>query len=437
MKKKIKKKEKEMYQHMNKVGFNVGAAQTKKIVDVKSNNHYGILLTTQKQIEDFQQKSGMRKRYTNEYQYHYWALIARIQLENDILDIAIPTAVFNYKQNISGAAVEFHLKDVEEASELAKSIALEKANEIIASEFGIKLFEMLPIIEWINTPLNTCHVHPGNLTTFSGTDYAKTINDPGVCFPLDEPTNQASFSSILCHGANDIAKMVRTEYRFANFEDGNNTYHHGKCLQYVRGYNYELHEEFSPIQSMFFGTKKITKFECADYHMKDGFDDNLENSFVEKIVELFKASDYEPDTTLVLEDNLSTKAVKTNTVAVHQTYGNYYSKPAYQPTLLEHSTSDIDDIIEEMRDVLMENGYQRAQVIGWSFDTLLKFYERIREEEEEKKIGVTTTTTTSVIEWKESREARDFACKFIGMTDMLIDDMTEEEFEELLEKYNF
>lgn len=437
-----KKKDKPMYQHMNKIGFQTPAVQTKKIVDKASNNHYGVLLTTQKQIEDFQEKSGMRRKYTSEYQYHYWALVARIQLENDILDIAIPTAVFNYKQNISGAAVEFHLKDVETASNLAKEIALAKANEIVASEFGTKLFEMLPIIEWINVPLNTCHVHPGALTSFSGTDYSKTIGDPGVCFPLDEPVNQASFSSILCHGANDIAKMVRTEYRFANFEDGNNVYYHGKCLQYIRGYEYELHESFSPIQAMFFGNTKVTKMSCEDYHMKDGFDDTLENTFIEQIVQLFKDCNYEPDTSLVLKENLTTKTTAVARGYTQPTYANYYSKPKHQPTLLD-STSDIDDIIEEMRDVLIDAGYHRTQVIGWHFDTLFKFYERVLEEqadkreEEEKKIGVTTTTTTSVIEWKESREARNFAYRFIGLTDTMIDDMEEEEFEELLEKYNF
>jgi hypothetical protein len=371
----MSKKNKKKANKMNQVGFNV--APVKKIVDVVSNNHFGLLLTTQKQIEDFQTKSGMMKKYVSEYQYHYWALVGRVKLGSDVLDIAIPTAVFNYKQTVSSGAVGFHLNDVETESNNAKSIAEQKSLEIINGDLGRKITEMLPIIEWIMTPFNTCHVHPGQLASFSGTDYSKTINDPGIVFPLDEPSEQASFSSILCHSKDNSARMVRTEYRFANFEEGNNVYKHGVCVQYVKGYREEYTEEMSPIAQMFFGEPKAKVKEVEDYHMKDRCDDrDMTGSFIEKIVEIFKDSDYEPDTSLVFESNI----IKEPKIVVHSV--NHYNVKGKSPSV--SSLIDYADNFEEMRDVLVEEGYMRSQVMSWGYDTLVKFYNRVLGEREER-----------------------------------------------------
>jgi len=420
---------------MNQIGFNTVEVQGKKIVDVKSDNHFGLLLTTQKQIEDFQTKSGMMKKYISEYQYHYWALVGRVRIESDVLDIAIPTAVFNYKQTVSSGAVGFHLNDVETASKASQEIAQAKAMEIINGQLGQRIASLLPIIEWVLVPFNTCHVHPGQLTTFSGTDYAKTIGDPGIVYPLDEPKEQASFSSILCHSKDNSARMVRTEYRFANFEDGNNVYHHGACVQYVKGYKTESIESFSPIKQMFFGESKTKVHEVEDYHMKDRCSDaDLTGSFVEQIVEIFKECDYEPDTSMVFETNIVKEIFTRVNYYPANPYGSkkFKTKDTAVNSLLDYQ---VDDRFEEMRDKLVEEGYQRSQVMSWGYDTLIKFYDRVMEEEI-KRIMFEEDDGFSVYEYKTDKKAIEFLLAN-GYSEGSINSMSEESIEMILLQFGY
>jgi hypothetical protein len=303
--KKNKNKEKQMNYFSKQVVKKETTPQL-KITDTRSTKHFGILLTTQQSIEEFQAKSGMDKAFTTEYQFHYWALVARIKIQDEILDIALPTVMFNYKQEVNGAAVDFHLKDVEEASTRNANLANVIAGVLIESSFGQFISSSFPDVEWINVPMNTCHVHPGTLSSFSGTDYSKTISDPGICFPLSEPQGQSSFSSIICHDTSNSnkAKLVRTEYRNATKVENEIQYLHGTCFAYIRD-NRTIEIPF--IQSIF--TMEKAKV-SPSYINKDGTVVLENNEMMQSIVDEFnKLQDWSANTDDIIASRITSKRV--------------------------------------------------------------------------------------------------------------------------------
>lgn len=334
MKKKINNKNKQKDKKMNTVIQSLEPQL--KIIDKKSNKHFGILLITQSSIEDFQIKSDMKKKFVSEYQFHYWALVARIKVNDEILDIAIPTVLFNYKQEVSQGSVKFHLKDVEEASNANLELANACANMLIKSDFCTYLLSIFPNIEWINVPMNTCHVHPDSYSSFSGTDYSKNIKDPGIVFPLANPLNQPSFSSILCHDTanQNIAKMVHTEYRNANKVGNDIIYEHGTCLAYIRD-NRII--EYPLIQALF--TQKQTDI-IPSYINRDGTVVLENNDLLNNIIKEFdKMTYWNPYTTDIKAEKIIKKQ---NTI---QPYGNIYGNKVNKNQTFSDYWDDDDDFM--------------------------------------------------------------------------------------------
>ena len=204
-----------------------------KITDAKQKKHLGILLVPADTMSEVTKKSGKLATH-NEYQVHYWFLNVRYKLSDDsIVDIALPTVMFNYEQSVSSAAVEFDLTKVEETSQAVEPLHNVEINKILNDQdFGIairkatKLFGVEP--EFISMPFGTIHRHPGNLLSFSGTDLAKTSDNPGICYPFgeipeDDIPFKPSFSSIMIHKGGKTM-LGHTEYRTASRGDNTVAY---------------------------------------------------------------------------------------------------------------------------------------------------------------------------------------------------------------------
>lgn len=343
------------------------------ITDVLSTKHFGILLTTQQSIEEFQAKSNMLKAFTTEYQYHYWALVARIRINDEILDIAIPTVLYNYRQTVSGASVSFHLNDVEAMSNATAPMAEAIANVLIQSSFGQKLSEMFGNnIEWINAPVNTCHVHPGQMSVFSGTDYSKTVNDPGICFPLIEPHEDASFSSIICHDTTrkNIAKIVRTEYRFANRDGNKINYLHGSCIAYFRGYSKTRTVTYPPIQSLFKNKRdEVIDESFPSYFTTDGNGIVLQNNeMLEKIIEIFNEIDFSPNT-----DNVKAENIEKPVYGYQANYGGGTFRHQHN----QHSSYTPPVSVQEMERKCIEAGFDPDMVKKQTYKDVKALYENV------------------------------------------------------------
>jgi len=148
------------------MAYNLMNRNTNKIVDTVDLNNFGVLLHDMKTIETFQEKSGMQGKYRVEYQHHYVAAIGRIEAGGQILDIAIPLVMYNYPQEVSGAAIEFNLPEVAEMNEKAIPLAVKKFEELQ----DCNMFEALVNMgfnNWEISGFHSNHQHPGSNDTKS------------------------------------------------------------------------------------------------------------------------------------------------------------------------------------------------------------------------------------------------------------------------------
>jgi hypothetical protein len=246
-----------------------------------------------------------------EYQVHYWALTFRIKTEDSILDICIPTTFFNYKQDVTGAHIDFELTDVESQSDalapvhtmqVQKLINELKVNEsirkIIPEEFEMNL---------ISTSLNSIHKHPGGSMhqAFSGMDLntSHTYNT-GIVFPLAEAKEQSNFAGIMAHDGSDN-RIARFEYRIANGEvtqadDSEIVYKKGRCMCYVKGV-----EQSSKIEKMIGIKDKDISY--SKYYEIPTTIENCE--IFNAIRNLWDNLDFEPFTQFVIPSNVANKVV--------------------------------------------------------------------------------------------------------------------------------
>lgn len=302
-----------------------------KIIDKKNLKNYGVLFWDYKFSEALQEKSGMSGEYTVEYQMHYIAAVGRIQADGQILDVAIPLACVHYEQEVSGAAIEFDLRDVTKATDEVMNKAVEKFEELEKTDFMQKLYEN-GFNDWTIVPLNSIHTHPGKLLSFSGVDYRKDIGNPGVVFPLSSGTNESNFASIQIH-VDGYAELGHTEYRLFNEDKGGNkVYEKGRCLTIIRGYDEPepVKPAPGPIDDIFGVEPEWNvrpKKNRPDKIIADEMPDSRNKSFENELLSMWKTCDFEPDYSQIDSKNIlryrKTKDTSTN---------------KYQPSLFGSST---------------------------------------------------------------------------------------------------
>ena len=201
------------------------------IKDLWTNSNQGIILIDQPSIQDIYTKSGKLAK-DNEFQVHYWSLIFRFRAaDQSILDICIPTVYFNYKQEVSGAAIDFSLKDVKEMSAKVEPIHNMKVNELLATPIKSELESLFNVqFESTHADFGSIHRHPGSSASqsFSGTDLDTDSDDFGVVFPFERASNDApNFAGIMAID-DDTCNIAHFEYRTANGTLGTD-------LEYVEG----------------------------------------------------------------------------------------------------------------------------------------------------------------------------------------------------------
>jgi len=287
-----------------------------RIIDVVNKNNFGVLFQDTKTIERFQNLSGMEGAYKVEYQHHYINLVGRIEADGQILDIAIPMALYNYHQEVSGASVEFNLGEVGKANDIAMKTAIEKFNEFETTEMYKELVDF-GITDWQLVGLNSVHAHPTGVNGFSGTDLRTDIKHPGVNFPLSEGKSIPNFASILQH-RESYAEIIHTEYRIFNgVVGGERHYAKGRCLTINRGFESDVAEEAEEIPAgvidLIFGTirpqapKPKPEKDRKDFVLQNQFADATIDKvklFSDEMMKLWKECEFEPDLSNVLKTNV-------------------------------------------------------------------------------------------------------------------------------------
>ncbi len=285
----------------------------RKIVDLKDPSSLGVILFQDKDIQAITKNTGPLVN-ANEYQVHYHFLNGRAIFEDDsYIDIAIPTCYFNYKQEVSGSSVDFHLDDVDTASEMLKVVADTKYNELMASPIAAHIESMFSDItfEWKAVNLGTIHKHPGSLDSFSGTDLSTKIEDPGICFPLgviEKDYYKPSFSSILLHKTGKTV-VGHTEYRLAAQDAETVSYYKGRCITLVSGT-----QVTSSLVEQLLGVLTPD----TSYIEKDNV--TTVPAVVTELYKQLKELDYNASTEFIKSDNVSTKTYAPTTYT--STYAN-------------------------------------------------------------------------------------------------------------------
>lgn len=273
--------------------------QDPKIFDKNNPSNTGILYWQQETLEQIADLSGPLAK-SNEFQIHYWALVTRLKFsDNSVIDIAFPTAIFNYAQEVNPSHIDFELKDVNAISE-----ALQPVHNVVTNQLLPKLQKTFVdsdhfSVEFLSVPLNTMHRHPTGVASFSGTDLRKDHEkDTGIVFPLKTGNETPSFSSIIY---NNPVKLIHTEYRTATGDVTTKEgiqYQKGRCATFVKGNTLQ-----PSMAERFLGHKAtntsylVDKTNIADIH---------------PLLEILNEIEYTPNTQFIKADNL-TKKVYTNT----------------------------------------------------------------------------------------------------------------------------
>lgn len=130
-----------------------------KIQDFVTEDYLGVLCLDAKTLQDIYENSG-KLAEENEFQVHYWFLnLRKINEDGTIIDIQIPTVVYNYEQEVSFTSIDFQLEDVTKISDSLEEVANQKAKQILLNP---KLKEYIKKHNLIvsNVALGTLHRHP-------------------------------------------------------------------------------------------------------------------------------------------------------------------------------------------------------------------------------------------------------------------------------------
>ena len=268
-----------------------------KIHDVPVSNAVGITLWDHKTLQEVFERSGPLAK-PNEFQFHYWALnLRKVFSDGSILDISIPTVLFNYKQEVSGAAIDFELKDVDEVSNAVLPLHDQEVSVLLDKLKAAKF----PIGDYVLTSvnLNSVHRHPGGRSqSFSATDLrADHTAETGVVYPLSEGEKKPNFASIMAI-VNGTCYLAHSEYRIAVGKVSDKegiTYYQGRTAAYVRAKT-----KTSEVESLFGCTPSV-----ESYHV---LDDMERNGALAYFTDIWDSIDYTPSTDLINASNLTKKS---------------------------------------------------------------------------------------------------------------------------------
>ena len=154
-----------------------------------------------------------------------------------------------------------------------------------------------------------------NGQAFSGTDLNKDPDkDTGIVFPLANPSNQVSVSSIIDHREGKV-RLAHCEARVANQEGDETVYRKGLALAIVLD-DPNLYPDI-PVSQQLFGVQKTTKDYVVTSDKGLNVMDINSNKNLAVIIESFRNLDYKPDTSFIFEHNLERKPIAVS----YYTYG--------------------------------------------------------------------------------------------------------------------
>lgn len=310
-----------------------------KIFDSNVPTNTGVLYWQQKTLEEITKLSGPLAA-SNEFQIHYWALVVRMRFtDNSLIDIALPTTIFNYAQEVTSAHIDFELKDVSKVSDALKPVHNSVTNKLLPILKETFVNSEHYTIEYLSVPLNTMHRHPTGVVSFSGTDLKKDHEvDTGIVFPLKTGDETPSFSSIIY---NNPVKLVHTEYRIATGDVTTKEgihYEKGRCGTFVKG------SIVQPSMAERFLGQKPTN---TSY-----FVDRTNIADMQGLLDVLDDIEYEPNTQFIKADNVKKKTYTVSKTVVTSNKNKTTSKKEPAKTTKEKEIPLAYD--QETRDLVKQ-----------------------------------------------------------------------------------
>lgn len=191
-----------------------------------------------------------------------------------------------------------------------------------------------------------------NGQAFSGTDLNKDPDkDTGIVFPLANPSNQVSVSSIIDHREGKV-RLAHCEARVANQEGDDTVYRKGLAIAVVLD-DPNLYPAI-PVSQHLFGVQKTTKDYVVTSNKGLNVIDINSNKNLATIIESFRDLDYKADTSFIFEHNLEKKPLS----IAYYTYGKDKQQVFDYADEVEIETpKEIDKNVSRLQKVLELNTF--------------------------------------------------------------------------------
>ena len=212
-----------------------------------------------------------------------------------------------------------------------------------------------------------------NGQAFSGTDLNKDPDkDTGIVFPLANPSNQVSVSSIIDHREGKV-RLAHCEARIANQEGDDTIYRKGLALAIVLD-DPNLYPDI-PVSQQLFGVQKTTKDYVVTSDKGLNVMDINSNKNLAVIIESFRNLNYKPDTSFVFEYNLEKKPLS----IAYYTYGKDKQQLfdyADEVEVEEDQPKTIDKDVSLLQKVIELNTFFRNANVDVALATVEAFKKR-------------------------------------------------------------
>ena len=154
----------------------------------------------------------------SEFQIHYRALDIHIEKDGFEVVLSIPTAYYNFTQEVSSGSVDYELDDIDNEAEKVKA----------ASEANVQdLLTKMPLFNAMNGAgynvsfkegnFGSIHRHPGRFG-FSSIDLGKDPESPGVIYRQKVSTDFFQTDSVMYINGNEC-EIYTTEARIVNIKE--------------------------------------------------------------------------------------------------------------------------------------------------------------------------------------------------------------------------
>lgn len=178
-------------------GCNIGYSPIPTPTDTFDANQLSIVLMRQ-DVLDAMANSCKVTAGGNEFQIHYRALIMKLQHMSATVYLTIPTAYYNFTQDVSGAAIDYELTDIDKEAAAVVDKSMIKIQELID---GMPIMSALKdagydVVDIYESNSGSMHRHPGRFG-FSSVDYRKDPKHPGVVYRQGNCTNFLQTDSVL------------------------------------------------------------------------------------------------------------------------------------------------------------------------------------------------------------------------------------------------